>query len=465
MLNRMATAERSGRVLIVDDDRWLRDTTRELLDAEGHRVDAVGSAAAALSFLEQMAVEVVVLDLGLPDMDGLEVLRRLGQLDDRPAVIVFTGRDDIETIVEAMKCGAENFLVKPVDAPTLTLTVDKALHQHRLFRHAALYSEALAAQPPTGEWDLVGTSRSMSEVRELLARVAPTDSAVVLLGESGTGKGLAARLIHRLSRRTKGPFVDLSCAALPSNLVESEVFGHEQGAFTDAHLRKLGLLEVGNGGTVFLDEVAELELSVQGKLLKAIEDKAFRRVGGVRTVEVDVRFVVATHVDLRKAVESHRFRQDLYYRLNVFGIVMPPLRSRGDDVLELAFHFIRELNPRIGRHVGRIAEPACALLLAYPWPGNVRELRNVMERAMILATGDTIGPAQLPEDIRNPAGGSDLPTVLTLEETELLHVEKVVRLCKGNMKLAAGKLGISRAVLDSWLDRLGFDYSLARPSR
>jgi two-component system, NtrC family, response regulator AtoC len=456
----MVKEERLGRILIVDDDPFLRDTLTQVVTESGYRVEAVGDAGSAFAALEAVAFEVVVLDLGLPDVDGLEVLGRLAQLEDRPTVVVLTGRDDIETIVEAMKRGAENFLIKPADIPTITVTVAKALQQHRLYRHAAVYQESVAAQVArdlSGERQLVGASPAMQRARELVMRVAPTDSAVVLLGESGTGKGMAARLIHRLSQRASGPFVDLPCAALPATLVESEVFGHERGAFTDAKLRKPGLLEVAHGGTMFLDEVAELEASAQSKLLKVIEERSFRRVGGVREVEVDVRFVVATHVDLKKAVETGRFRGDLFYRLNVFQIEMPPLRERGEDVLELAFHFIGELNPRIGRRIGKIAESAAALLLTYSWPGNVRELRNVIERAMILATGDTLTASHLPEDLRRQTPSGAVPALATLEAVEGAHIAHALKVCQGNVKLAASRLGISRSTLYSWMERIGLE--------
>jgi DNA-binding NtrC family response regulator len=451
-----------GHILVVDDDRWLCDSISQVLSAEGHRVETALTAAAAFEQLEAVTAEVVILDLGLPDMDGLDVLSRITGLDDRPTVIVQTGRDDTETIVGAMRRGADSFLVKPVDIPTLTASVALALRQHRMTRHANLMNEALVAQLP-GERELVGSSGAMQRARELIARVAPTDSSVVLAGESGSGKGMAARLIHRLSQRAHGPFVDMSCAALPANLVESEMFGHERGAFTDAKVRKLGLLEVAHTGTLFLDEIGELELPSQGKLLKAIEERSFRRVGGVREVDVDVRFVVATHMDLKQAVDGGRFRRDLYYRLNVFAIEMPPLRERGDDVLELAYHFIGELNPRVVRRVQRIADPAAALLRAYPWPGNVRELRNVIERALILASGDTLTAAHLPEDLRHLSKGEVTQPAATLEEVEGAHIQRTLKACKGNVKLTATTLGISRSTLYAWMQRLGIEGGSERP--
>ena len=454
-----------GRVLVVDDDASLRETLRQALAAEGHRVETAGDAASALALIERVSVDAIVLDLGLPDMDGLDVLARLAALDDHPAVVVLTGRDDIETIVEAMRRGAENFLIKPVDLPTLTLAVANALEKYRLSRHAAFYRKTIASGAGAGEPGgpaFVGSSAAMLAVRELVAKVAPTDSSVVLLGESGSGKGAVAHFIHRSSRRSGGPFVDLNCAALPATLVESEVFGYEKGAFTDAKTWKPGLLEVAGGGTVFLDEIAELDASAQSKLLKVIEERTFRRLGGVRDVEVDVRFVVATSSDLRKAVEARRFREDLYYRLNVFQIGLPPLRERGEDVIELAFHFIGELNPRIGRRVTRIAEPAAALLLGYGWKGNVRELRNVVERAMILTSGDVLEVSSLPADLRFGAGRDERETTATLDEVEAAHIERVVALCGGNLKLAAARLGIARSTLYAKIEKHHIAGSTAR---
>jgi DNA-binding NtrC family response regulator len=447
-------------VLFVEDDEATRDTVSEALSAEGYRVVGLPSGGAALRHLERCDAGVVLLDLGLPDMDGLDLLPKLKAIDESTVAVVMTGRDDIATVVDAMKRGAESFLVKPVDMQTLLAAVAKALEQHRLYRHASAYRQRVASVPPgeVGETELVGSSAAIRAVRELIATVAPTDASVVIRGESGVGKGVVARLLHRHSRRPSGPFVDLSCAALPANLVESEIFGYEPGAFTGAKGRKPGLLEVANGGTLFLDEVAELELPAQGKLLKVIEEKRFRRVGGVRDVSADVRFVVATHVDLRRAVAEKRFRQDLLFRLDVFEIEIPPLRERGDDVLELAYHFVRQLNPHLGRRARRLADPAARALLRYSWPGNVRELHNVMERALILTAGEEIRLAHLPADLRVSRG--DAPAaVMTLEAVEARHVEHALRAAGGNVKRTAGLLGISRSTLYAKMERYGLQAS------
>ncbi|HPC83151.1 MAG TPA: sigma-54 dependent transcriptional regulator [Thermoanaerobaculaceae bacterium] len=445
-----------GRVMLVEDEAATRGAVADLLRELGHVVFEAANGQAAIDHVERTDVEVVVLDLGLPDLDGLEVLPRLLEIDESLAVIVMTGRGSIETVVEAMKLGAESFLVKPVDVETLDVTVRQAVRQHRLSRHASVYAARVGPRPgDIGPGDLVGSSPGMLRVRELIARVAGTDASVVLTGESGTGKGVVARLIHRHSRRPQGPFVDLSCAALPGSLVESEIFGHERGAFTDARQAKPGMLEVANGGTLFLDEIAELEAPAQAKLLKAIEHRTFRRVGGVRDLTVDVRLIVATHRDLAALVAAGQFRADLYFRLNVFQIEMPPLRERGEDVIELAQHFIAELNPRLGRRVRRLAQPAARALVAYAWPGNVRELHNVIERAMILATGEELALHHFPHDLwatRQPRTEEGLPT---LAEMEAEHIRAVMAACEGNIKLAARKLGISRSTLYLKLGRHG----------
>ncbi|OYW05403.1 MAG: hypothetical protein B7X11_01980 [Acidobacteria bacterium 37-65-4] len=307
----MVERGRPGTVLLVEDDEAERNAVAAVVREAGHSVATAGSGREALAFLERRAADVVVLDLGLPDVDGLDLLPRLVSVEGNATVVVLTGRDDIQTVVEAMKRGADGFLVKPVDVATLQATVEKALRQQRLVRRATVYEEAVAARKSFGELgaaEFVGSSPLIRAVREMIGQVAATDSSVVLSGESGTGKGVVARLIHRYSRRPHGPFVGVSCAALPSNLVESEIFGHERGAFTDAKTSKPGLLEVANGGTVFLDEVAELEAPAQGKLLKVIEERSFRRLGGVRDLSVDVRFVVATHQDLAELVRRGAFR-------------------------------------------------------------------------------------------------------------------------------------------------------------
>ena len=449
----MSVEPRSEPILVIEDSPEFRLLLRRLLEREGHTVHEAETAAAALDKFEQRDMALVLLDLGLPDMDGLDLLVRLRQIDEHTAVVVLTGRGDIETVVDAMRRGADNFLVKPVEREALLAVVDRALSGARLVRQE-LFARTERRRRDPGE--PVGDSRAMRRARELAAKVAETDSSVVLLGESGTGKGMLANLIHRLSRRSSAPLVDLNCAALPPQFLESELFGHERGAFTDARDRKLGLLEVAHGGTLFLDEIAEMDVAVQSKLLKALEDRRFRRLGGVRDISVDIRLLVATSSDLKKQIERGAFRHDLYYRLNVFEITIPPLRERGDDVLTISLHFVAELNPVLGRKVARIAPEAEDLLRGYPWPGNVRELRNVIERAMILASGDQIETRHLPPDLqrRQPLAADD---VETLAEVEDRQIRRAIESTEGNLKLAAEVLGIARSTLYRKLEEHGIE--------
>lgn len=436
-------------VLVVEDDVELRRSLEELLQAEGIPTLGAGTAAEAAALLAQKEAGLILLDLGLPDMDGLELLARLKASEEAP-VVVLTGRSDIATVVEAMKRGAENFLVKPMEAAQVIAVVKKELARH--VWHRQMESQ-MAREKARGVRFPVGESKAMREVRQLVQKVAETDASVVLLGESGTGKGMIARLIHSLSRRREAPFLDVNCAALAPQLLESELFGHERGAFTDARERKLGLLEAAHGGTVFLDEIADMDPHVQSKLLKAIEDRRFRRLGGVREIQVDVRIIAATHRDLREEAESGRFRKDLYYRLNVFQIVLPPLRERKEDILPIATAFITELNPILGKHIQVIHPDAVRILEAYPWPGNIRELRNVVERAMILAHGDEIRPEHLPREIRLHKGLD--AGLLSLEELEAAHIRRVIQAVGGNLKKAAEVLGISRSTLYDKIERYG----------
>jgi two-component system, NtrC family, response regulator AtoC len=452
MSTAMASNDSSGAILLVEDDAEVRTAVRDLLSLEGHVVAEAATAVAAQDMLRRHDVDLVLLDLGLPDMDGLDLLSLLRQVDDRVVVVVLTGRGDIETVVEAMKRGAENFLVKPVQGDSLRAAVNRAVSQCRLRRQQLTM---VAERQRRGIPEPVGSSKGMRRVRELADKVAATDASVVLLGESGTGKGMLAQLIHHLSRRIQGPFMDVNCAALPPQLLESELFGHERGAFTDARDRKLGLLEAAHGGSLFLDEVAELDLLVQSKLLKALEDRRFRRLGGVREIAVDVRIIVATHRDLGREVAAGRFRQDLYYRLNVFAIEIPPLRERQDDILEIALHFVADLNPVLGRRVRTIRDEAVRMLQHYSWPGNVRELRNVIERAMILATGDEITSSHLSADLQRGGEPATAPALQSLASIEAEHIRRVLAATAGNLKRAAEVLGIARSTLYSKLQEHG----------
>ncbi len=433
-----------GRVLVVDDDPSIRDTLARSLEASRYTVKTARDGATALEAMHEFHPEVVVLDLGLPDVEGLDLIPHIQQVDDLIGVVVFTGTSDISVVVEAMRRGAENFLVKPVTIDTLEQVLERSLEAHRRNRrHRALVRQADRSERTT----LIGSSGAMDRVRSMITQVADTNATVLLMGESGTGKGLAAEDLHQQSRRSREPFLDLNCASLSPTLLESELFGHEPGAYTDARKSKPGLLEVANNGSVFLDEIAEMPLEVQGKLLKTLEDGRFRRVGGVRDIQVDVRLIAATNHDLKQAVNDGLFRTDLYYRLNVFAIEIPPLRDRPGDVLELAHHFLRDLNAAMGTDVDGLAAEAASALQVYHWPGNVRELRNVIERAVILARTGTIQPHHFPSDLHPlPISVRGAP-MKPLSEVEREHISQILEATGGNIKRSAEVLQVSRTTL------------------
>ena len=375
-------------ILVVDDEQLIRWTLRQHLERAGHRVVEAETGGDALARLSEGA-DLALLDFRLPDADGLEVLLRMREADPDVVVILMTAHSSIEVAVEAMKRGAHHYARKPLHADEILLLVEKALETTRLRREVKALRAAQGAPHAPGA--MVGESGPMKRVRALLDRVAASPASTVLLtGESGTGKDLAARFVHHASSRAAGPFQNITCSALPESLLESELFGHERGAFTDARQQRKGLLELADGGTVFLDEIGEITPALQAKLLRFLEDKSFKRVGGAADVRVDVRVVAATNRRLSAEVEAGRFREDLFYRLQVVPVEMPPLRDRDGDVPLLASHWIDRFNREFRKRVAGITPEAIGLLESHPWPGNVRELRNAIERAMLLGEGDVL---------------------------------------------------------------------------
>jgi two-component system, NtrC family, response regulator HydG len=443
-------------ILLVEDDQDLALAVKSILEQEGHAVEIAGSLAEARATLDDHLPEIVLMDLGLPDGSGLDLLDEIRATDEVLGVIMLTGSSNPEIVVECMKRGADHFLPKPVHRLLIVETVARVIREVEHRRHIEVYRTRVASRhlgagkPLVG---VIGSSEVMERVRRQIVQVATTGASVVLLGESGTGKGMMARHIHRLSARASGPFVDVNCAAIQAQLVESEIFGHEKGAFTGAIDRKPGLLEVAHGGTLFLDEVADLEPGAQAKLLKAVEERVFRRVGGVRTLTVDVRLLAATHRDLTARVADGTFRRDLFYRLNVFPIQLPPLRERPGDVAELTDHFIRALNPTLGCAVTGMNEQAREVLARYAWPGNVRELHNVVERGMILAREGPLDLEHLPRNMLNGRGTTDI--LRSLADVEREHIQQVLQATGHNLKRSASVLGISRSTLYAKLDRYG----------
>jgi two-component system response regulator AtoC len=448
-------------LLIVDDERTLRFSLGEWARDVGIRPLEASGGREALAALRANSVDAVLLDLKLGEEDGLEVLKRLREEDPALPVIMLTGHGTVSHAVQATRLGAYDFILKPPDLDHLGIVIRRALERARLERevqhHRAGAGEAV---------QLVGDSPGLQRVLTQLDKAARSPSAIVLLqGETGSGKELMARHLHARSPRASGPFIDLNCSAIPEQLLESLLFGHEKGAFTDAKIFKKGLFDLADGGTLFLDEIGEMAPALQSKLLRVIETRTYRRVGGDVDVTVDVRVVAATHRDLKKQVAEGRFREDLYFRLNVVLISMPPLRERSEDIEELVHLFIARICTELCRPAARLHPDALAALRAYAWPGNVRELRNVIERVLLLEADDEILPAHLPLEITGRAAAGASPetafeafppgVVRPLAELERMAIDHALRVSGGNKTRAAQLLGISRQTLRTKLKEEG----------
>lgn len=444
-----------GRVLVVDDDAAARDYFTTGLQTLGFEAVACPSGESALEKIQSIEVDVVATDLRMKGMSGLELCRRIKESRPDLPVLVLTAFGDYAAAVEAVRAGAYDFLSKPVKLDTLELSLDRAVERRTLQRKVRSLEHSLGQR---GFRRIVGESAAMKRVYELLSRVAPSDTSVLVTGESGTGKELVARAIHVESRRSRGPFVAINCAAVPESLLEAELFGYERGAFTDAKTSKPGLFAEASGGTLFLDEVGELPVALQSKLLRALQERTVRPLGGKREVALDFRLVTATNRDLETAVEEKRFREDLYFRINVVEVGLPPLRARGEDVVLLAHHFLRSLAEKAQSRPKDLSPEARAKLVAYSWPGNVRELENVMERALALGAGARVEVEDLPDKIVDPkkprVAAFDDTELVTLEEVEKRHILRVLEAVGGNRSLAAKTLGLDRTTLWRKLDRL-----------
>lgn len=449
-------------ILIVDDEPHLPHQFARFLRKRSYQVYTAADGEAGLQAVRENTIDLVLLDLRLPKLGGLEVLRRIRELDNELPVVILTAYGDVQTAVEAMKLGASDYLLKGFDLEELLLVVQRALETSAMSRELRQLRKERSDNYPFKY--IIGNSPQMRYVFDLVERVACSDASVLIMGESGSGKEVVARAIHEQSRRASGPFHPLNCAAIAQNLLESELFGYEQYAFTDAKKQKRGLLELADGGTLFLDEIGEMPLDMQAKLLRVLETRSFFRLGGSKEVEINVRILAATNRNLERAMKEGLFRSDLYYRLAVLNITLPPLRERPNDILLFASRFLEEYNRSLGRTVRRIAPEAQQLLLAYSWPGNVRELKNVIERAVILSNGDEILPVHLPHEIlqtlqNNGRGGTpDDPWErwlnarpegpLSLEEiSERLEQHSVrwaLHVAKHNRARAAELLGLTK---------------------
>jgi DNA-binding NtrC family response regulator len=386
-----------GSILVVDDSHAVRDNLSELLAAEGYEVDSCADGRQALQRLQDHSYDVVVTDLSMPEVDGMGVLTYLVEHFPETSCIIITGYGTIKTAVDAMRLGAYDYLCKPIGSQEILMVIERALEHQRLWRENLRLKKQLREK--FGFDNIIGVSEPMVQVFDLIRKVADTDSTVLITGESGTGKELVARAIHFRSQRQANPLIPVNCAAIPEDLLESELFGHEKGAFTHAIRTRIGRFEQAHGGTIFLDEIGDMSPSLQVKILRVLQDRQFERIGGHRTIKVDIRVVAATNKDLQKLVQQGAFREDLYYRLNVIPIHLPPLRERQSDIPLLVNHFLQEFSHKKKKRLQRVTPAAMRLLTAYHWPGNVRELENLMERLVILSEGDTLDVQDLPEHL------------------------------------------------------------------
>lgn len=431
------------RILVVDDEELQREMLGGFLQKEGFSVSLADSGETALKLCQDEFFEVALIDLKMPGMDGIELLSNLKEINPEIQVIVITAHGSIETAVEAMRRGAFHYVNKPVDLEELKINVKKALESQKVLAENRFLKEQL--EEKYKDLKIIGESKAIQEVLSTVARVAKTDSTVLIRGESGTGKELVARAIHALGDRASQRFISLSCAAIPETLLESELFGYEKGAFTGATRRKEGRFELADAGTLFLDEIGDLSLETQVKLLRVIETQEFERLGGKETIKVNVRIISATNQDLEKKIKEKSFREDLYYRLNVVSIFIPPLRERKGDILPLVEHFIQKYNQKTGKNIQGITTDAKDILLSYPWPGNIRELENVIERAIVLGRGEAIDKSDLA--YLSFQKTEQFPSDFSLKELEKSQILKVLEKTGGNLTQAAELLGIHRNTL------------------
>lgn len=440
----------TAKILIVDDELIMRESLAGWLERDGHKVDKAASGEEALKLLENTRYDILLLDIKMDGMSGLEVLKRVRESDPDVAVVMITAYGSVSTAIEAMKNGAYDYLMKPFDPNELGLLIEKIIEQQERDRENLFYREEYRER--TRFESMLGQSKAMQEVFRLIEDVASTDATVLITGETGTGKGLAAKAIHTKSSRRSGPFVAVNCGAFPEHLLESELFGYEKGAFTDAKTSKKGRLELAHGGTLFLDEIGEISMRMQIDLLRILEDRVFYRLGGTRPIEADFRVIAATNKDLSKAIQDRSFRQDLFYRLNVISFSMPPLRERKEDIPILAEHFLRRFSQETKKNIDKISREAMDEMMLYEWPGNVRELENAIERAVVVAKGRSILPEHLPifspEHQASPKGKS-------LQEMEKAHILEILEETGWNIKKSAEILEIDRSTLYSKIKRYG----------
>jgi len=444
-----------AKILVVDDEASARSGLSKLLEQEGYSVESAADGLLALDSIAETAPALIITDLKMPNLDGMGLLAKLREQGLDIPTIVTTAFGEVSVAVQAMRAGAEDYLTKPIDFDALLLAVERTLQRREVAAEAENLGRQLRARDQVGLEGLIGASPPMQRVYKMAKQVAPSRATVLITGESGTGKGELARALHHLSPRVNAPFVTLHCSALAESLLESELFGHERGAFTGADKRRIGRFEQADGGTLFLDEIGEIPAATQVKLLRVLQEKTFERVGGNESIKVDVRLVAATNKDLANEVREHRFREDLYYRLNVVHLQMPPLRLRGQDVATLADHFLRKFARENHRKIEGLSAAARAKLLAHRWPGNVRELENAMERAVVFSEGEWVEPDALPfEAVPETAAGLRIPGA-SLAEIEKYAILTTLEAAEGSTARAAEILDISVRTIQYRLHEYG----------
>ncbi|MBW1743638.1 MAG: sigma-54-dependent Fis family transcriptional regulator [Deltaproteobacteria bacterium] len=442
--------EASYNIMVIDDDAFMRDACHQTLSKHGHHVSLAKNGHQGIVLLEKWSFDLILLDLKMPDEDGLLVLAKIKDIDPEAIVVMISGYGSIETAVQAIKLGAFDFIAKPFTPEELIQLINRILMNRQLIVENLYLKQRLDQELPSPE--IISTSAAMDNVKEMVAMVAPTDSTVLLEGESGTGKGLAALRIHELSKRRGYPFISVDCGALVKTLFESELFGHVKGAFTGAEATQLGKFEMAHGGTLFFDEISNISLETQAKLLRAVEEKTISKVGDHKVVRVDVRLISATNRNLQDAVAKDHFRQDLFFRLNVVSILLPPLRERREDIPLLVDHFLNKYSTKQGKSINGLSPEAMKALMEYGWPGNVRELENTLERLVVFSRDDTITTQDLVYS--NTVLSSVLSREpLRLEDMEQLHITKVLQRAEGNKTQAARLLGIDRKTLRTKLKK------------
>ncbi|NUN08990.1 MAG: sigma-54-dependent Fis family transcriptional regulator [Ignavibacteriaceae bacterium] len=444
------------KLLVVDDELIVRESLLHWFEEENYQVDTADSAEEALKKLQAGKYDVYLLDMKMPGMSGIELLEKIKEVDQEAIVILITAYASVQTAIKALKEGAYDYLTKPVDPDELNHILENALKQKSLTRENIQLKENIdeIIKPD----NLIGESEEIKKIYSLINTVAPTDTTVMIRGESGTGKELVAKAIHINSRRRYFPIVTVNCGALAESILESELFGHEKGAFTGAHTKRKGKFEMADGGTIFLDEIGTISPKVQIELLRVIESKTFMRVGGNEQIKSDFRVIAATNESLEELVKEGKFREDLYYRLNVFSIFIPPLRERGYDIPVLAYYFLQKLSTAMNKKVAGISEDAMKILTTYNWPGNVRELENAIERAVVISRSDKITPEDLPFQLYRDTVVSD-DQVKSLAGMEKMHIQRVLNENNWNISRSADVLGIDRVTLYNKINKYGLQKS------